>query len=292
MQINNLRDTGYQGVVPEKAQSSSAVFADTLINKLSGLKDTYTSTEETDSASYMTYNHSGNISGNLQTVETERYVVSGKEGGYLRIYDKEEQVGFNWKLGENEIQVDPETGLKFLINDLGAGFFNMVTLDTDLENAVKESLGVDELEEKELENFTVHQDRQTGIYYITADGYESRGGQLVLDDAAKQKLDVLAQEYMEQYPEIIKTKEEAWFYATFEVRGMAKRTDGGIWMIGPNSLSFKDKTGENDWTGVFVVSDWEKVKDYYENSVGNVVDLGLLFTLMKEVHTDVNKYQQ
>ena len=162
------------------------------------------------------------------------------------------------------MQVDKETGKKFLINDLGAGFFNMVALDDGLENSIKESLGVTELEEKELENFTVHQDDKTGIYYITSNGYESQGGQIIMDDNARQKLNGLADEYMKQYPSMLRSRNEAWFYATFEVRGIAKRTDGGIMMIGPNSVSFRDKFGENDWTSIFDKSKWSNVKRLYD----------------------------
>jgi hypothetical protein len=206
----------------------------------------------------------------IKPVETERYMISEKDGGYLRIVDKQTNEGFNWKLNENQIQVDEESGLKFLINDLGAGFFNMVVVDNDLEKGLKDALGVDELPEKELEDFTVHQDSKTGIYYITSDGYESQGGQLILDDTAKEKLDVLADEYMKEYPSLLKSKEEAWFYATFEVRGIAKRTTNGIMMISPNSISFKDKYGENDWTMIFEPKYWSIYKKYYDDGIENM----------------------
>ena len=130
---------------------------------------------------------------NADTAETDKYVIRRTASGDIRISDKKTDEGFIWKYNENKVQVDSASGKKFLINDLGAGFFNMVTLDADLENALKEFVGIEEFEEKELEDFTVHQDNKTGIYYITSNGYEGQGGQIIMDDATKNKLDSLAE---------------------------------------------------------------------------------------------------
>lgn len=206
----------------------------------------------------------------IKNIETDRYTIGEKEGGYLRIYDKERKEGFNWKLNENQIQTDKETGKKFLINDWGSGFFNMVAVDDELEKGIKEALGVDELETKELAGFTVHRDESTGVHYITADGYESRGGLIVFDEQANQKLNSLAQVYLDKYPNLVKSFNEAWFYATFEVRGLAKRSPNEIMMISPNSISFKGKNGENGWTGIFDPGNWEAIKEQFDNGSDNM----------------------
>lgn len=186
----------------------------------------------------------------IKTVETRRYLIEEMEGGYLRIYDKEREEGFHWKLSENQIQVDYETGKKILINDWGSGFFNMVVVDDELEKGIREALGADELAEKELTGFTVHRNQNTGIYYITANGYERQGGAIIFDEQTSQKLNSLAQEYLDQYPGVIKSFDDAWFYATFEVRGLAKRTPNGIVMIHPDSISFQNKDEENGWVNI------------------------------------------
>lgn len=206
----------------------------------------------------------------INNTETNRYTIEEMEGGYLRIYDKERKEGFNWKLDENQIQVDKESGKKFLINDWGSGFFNMVAVDEELENGIKDALGVEELEEKELTGFTLHNDGNTGVSYITANGYESRGGLIVFDAQANQRLNSLAQEYLDKYPNLVKTFNEAWFYATFEVRGLAKRTSEGIMMVSPNSISFRDKDGENRWTEIFDEQSWQSVKKEFDSSTGNI----------------------
>ena len=205
----------------------------------------------------------------IKSVETERYSIYETEYGDLRIYDKENKEGFIWELDKKQIQVDSKTGTKFLINDWGNGFFNMVAVDEELEKGLKEALGVEELAEKELTGFTVHQDAKTGIKYITANGFESRGGLLVLDQEARKSLDSMAKEYLKEYPNLVKDYNEAWFYATFEVRGLAKRSTNGITMISPNSISFMNKDGIHRWVATFDEENWEKVKEAFDNNAGN-----------------------
>lgn len=205
----------------------------------------------------------------IKPVETERYSICENEYGDLYIYDKENKEGFIWDLDKNQVQVDSKTDTKFLINDLGNGFFNMVAVDDELERGLKEALSVDELAEKELTGFTVHQDAKTGIKYITANGFESRGGLLILDKEARKSLDSMAKEYLKEYPNLVRNYNEAWFYATFEVRGLAKRSENGITMIGPNSLTFMHKDGIHSWLATFDEENWEKVKEAFDSNAGN-----------------------
>lgn len=254
-------------------KSESDNFANALLNRMGGEKDSFVASER--KSDYLWENYSdlflnaankSYYTGSIKTVETERYKIVERESGVVRIYDKEQNnEAIDLKLNKEKIQVDKETGTKFIINDLGAGFFIMMTVDDELESGLKEALGVDELDEKELTGFTVHTDQKTGIKYVTANGYESHGGFLVLDKEAKQKLDSLANEFLEQYPNLAKTYNEAWFYATFEVRGLLQRTPNGIMMISPNSISFKNKDGENGWVSVFNPENWKQVKEEFDS---------------------------
>lgn len=254
----------------EKKESDN--FANALFNRMSSAKDSYVATER--KSDYLCENY-GNLflnatskcfMGSIKTVETERYKIVERESGVVRIYDKEQNnEAVDLKLNQDHVRVDKETGAKFIINDLGVGFFTMMAVDEELEAGLKEALGVNELDEKELTGFTVHTDQKTGIRYITADGYESRGGLLVLDKEAKQKLDSMAREFLEQYPNLAKTYNEAWFYATFEVRGLLRRTPNGISMISPNSVSFKNKDGESRWVSIFNPANWKQVKEEFDN---------------------------
>ena len=253
---NNM--TMFTHYTEKKSVSSKDEFRNTLNNSMpNNIIESSANIQE--SFGYKTADYDS-----IKTVETDQYIISGKEGGYLRIENKTNGEGFNWKLKENCIQVDEKTGKKFLINDFGAGFFNMVEVDEGLEESIKEALGTSDLEEKPLKNFTVNQDSKTGIYYITSNGYESQGGQIIMDNNARDKLNSLAEVYMKQYSSILKTKEEAWYYASFEVRGMTKRTNDGFMMIGPNSISYKNALNEKNWTAIFNPSYWKNVKNIYD----------------------------
>jgi len=211
------------------------------------------------------------FSGTVKTVETERYKIVEKKSGVVHVYDKQHNnEGVDWDLSTEAIQVDEATDTKFIINDLGAGFFTMLVVDDELEAGLKEALGTDELREQELTGFKVHTDQTTGIRYITANGYESGGGMLVLDDESRSKLDSIAKEYLEQYPILVDSYDEAWFYASFEVRGIAKRTENGIMMIGPNCISFENKDGVNRWSCVFDAEKWQLVKEQFDSVEENI----------------------
>lgn len=247
-------------------------FADTLLGKTNADRDSYARSERRTisdcgvyARTFQTRTHRYDTS-SINAVETDKFSITGRLGSYLCIYDKERGEAFNWKLNENDIQVDEKTGLKFLINDLGCGLFNMVVVDSELEQGIKEALGVSELEEKPLINFTVRQDQKTGIRYITPNGYESSGGLIIMDEEAHKKLDSLAKEYLSQYPNLVHSYEEAWFHATFEVRGLTKRTSGGIMQISPNSISFLNKDGINSWVCTFDPKRWKEVKEKFDRN--------------------------
>ena len=258
-------------------RGSGDQFINALLSKTSAGRDTFIQADQ--DRSYFIYDTKiGNAlfqtkgqphAGEIQDVETERYIITARQRGELCIYDKMRDENFIWDLSKNNVQVDAGTGSKFLINNLGSGFFIMAAVDSELENGLKKALGVDALEEKDLIGFTVHQDKKTGIRYITANGYESQGGQIIMDDNAYKQLDSMAKEYLKEYPNLVRNYNEAWFYATFEVRGLAKRSPNGIMMIGPNSLTFMHKDGINRWLAVFDEENWEKVKEAFDNNAGN-----------------------
>lgn len=193
-------------------------------------------------------------------IDTGRYQIQEKDGN-VTVYDKQIQENFGWILRYGaEVQVDEKSGQKFLINDLGNGFFMMQYVDGELENGLKEFFALDELPEKEMDHFTVQTDTATGIQYITANGYEWQGGQIIFTDGARRKLNALAETYMREYPGRLKSYDEAFFYASFEVRGLARRTSNGILMLGQNNVTFKGKDENNDWTIFFDMQLWEIVK--------------------------------
>ena len=196
-------------------------------------------------------------------IDTGRYQIQKKDGN-VRIYDKQTQETFGWILRYGaEVQVDEKSGKKFLINDFGNGFFMMQYVDEELENGLKEFFELEELPEKELDGFTVQTDKGTGIQYITANGYEWQGGHIIFTDEARMKLNALTETYMREYSGRLKSYDEALFYASFEVRGLAKRTSDGILMLGQDNVTFKGLDEKNDWTIYFESQLWELAKNIF-----------------------------
>ena len=78
--------------------------------------------------------------GELRDVETERYIITARRRGELCIQDKMRNENFIWDLSKNNVQVDAGTGSKFLIDNLGSGFFIMAAVDSELENGLKQAL--------------------------------------------------------------------------------------------------------------------------------------------------------
>lgn len=50
-----------------------------------------------------------------KSVDTGRYQIEQREHGYMRIYDREKREVIYWRINENPIRVDQESGKKFLI---------------------------------------------------------------------------------------------------------------------------------------------------------------------------------
>ncbi len=237
--------TGFSDLLSKKAHSSqNRDFVDLLQTKFE--------------SPYLNYcNYSADLSD--INLETENYKISQDEqSGYISIYDKKAGTGVVMRSVQDlAVQKDIATGTKVLIRDFGSGFYCVVRVTDELEGALKKALQTDVLREKELTGFKVHTDQKTGIHYITANGYEGRGGILLLDDQGCEKLVSMAEEYMSQYPQLIKSMDEAIMFAAFEISGVAKRSPNGILKLGPNSLSFYDKNGKDGWQILFDELDYE-----------------------------------
>ena len=188
-------------------------------------------------------------------VETGGYsITQDSKSGYIRIHDKKADSGIVVRSAEDiVIQKDADTGIKMLINDFGNGFYCAIQVTDELEEALKEALGTQELQETGMKGFQIHTDKKTGIQYMTADGYESRGGSLILDDEDRKKLMDLANTYLTDYPELVSNLDEAITYAAFEVMGIAKRTEHGFMMPDPNSAGNDVAVTEEDVTSQRIV---------------------------------------
>lgn len=224
-------------------------------------------------------------------IDTGRYQIR-RSNEDVEIYDKKTQQKFGWILRYgDEVQVDSQSNQKFLINDFGNGFFMMQCVDDELENGLKKFFDVDELPEKELTGFTVQTDKNTGIKYVTADGYEWQGGQIIFTDDARKKLQDLSETYMKDYPGRIKSYDDAFFYATFEVRGLVKRTSDGFMMLGRDNVTFKGNDEKEDWTVYFDTQLWEMIKDVFDSeSDSKEMFTKLIKNAKQKTYVDTNKW--
>ena len=123
-------------------KGSGNQFIDALLSKTSAGRDTFIQSEQ-DRSYFMYDTKIGNVlfqtkgqphAGEIQDVETERYTIKSQSRGALCIYDKMRDENFIWDLSKNNVQVDAKTESKFLIDNLGSGFFIMAAVDSELEN--------------------------------------------------------------------------------------------------------------------------------------------------------------
>ena len=107
--------------------------------------------------------------------------------------------------------------------------YDALPLDSELEQALQNVMGVDALETEELQGFTLKRHSDTGIRYLVRDGEEGRGGKVLLEsEKDRQAYEALAQTYLNRYPNLIDSMEEAYIWADLEIKGLAQHTKDGF----------------------------------------------------------------
>ena len=212
---------------------------------------------------------------NFKEVETAKYkLVPESDIGGIRIFVNGESAGV-FKARDLKIQEDVETGTKVIVGELpgfGSAWYDVVPVDNELENALSEAMGVDEVPHQELENYYIGTHNETGIKYLMRPGDEGKGGRVLLcnpSDEAKYK--ALGEEYAREYPNLIKSAEEGLAYASFEIRGMAHRCANGIVMTHPDNISYRDNDDiTKNWSAKIDENTWNTLlswlKDHTLNS--------------------------
>ena len=202
-------------------------------------------------------------------LDTGRYLISEKDGT-LWIRDKQTESRFRYRFHsvgfEGMVQVDRKSGQRFMFDDFGSGFFTVQPVDDELYDGLKNFFQTEALPESEMIKFTLNTDAKTGILYVTANGYEWQGGHIIMTDEARRKLDALAETYRKEHPDIAKTYEEAYFYASFEVRGMAARTRDGILMLRENYVEHIGEKESDHWTVYFEEKYFQSLKELFDRS--------------------------
>lgn len=192
----------------------------------------------------------------------EAYVVTDKKSGQKLYLDENELV----------IQKDKSSGIKFIFDTSDKVTMQpKLVVDSELEQVLKTWMNRagQQIQERQLEDYSVNTDRNTGIKYLTRNGQEGRGADiLLLTDADRSKFEEIKNEYL-RYPNIAENQEVAEFRAAMEVSGNSKRCADGVMTVVDGYISFTSYDGkkENSWSKI--LSHKSMYEDAYAKLQGN-----------------------
>ena len=199
------------------------------------------------------------------------------EGG-MRIYKNGQSVAV-FSVDDLKIRVDEQTGTRILISEIGGyggAWYDAIPVDAELENGLAEAIGVDDIEEVSLDGYYIGTHARTGIQYVMKPGDEGRGGKVLLRNAADvAKYNALAEEYYNRYPNLINSQEEGRIWASFEIVGMAERTETGFVRIGYDNISYTDNFDyKKNWSAKLTGDTWELLWKWLEENRSRMEKIG------------------
>ena len=190
--------------------------------------------------------------------------------GGMRILKNGQSVAV-FSVDDLKIRVDEQTGTRVLISELGGyggAWYDAIPVDAELENGLAEAIGVEEIREVGLEGYYIGTHAGTGIRYVMRPGDEGRGGKVLFRNAADvAKYNALAVEYYNRYPNLINSREEGRIWASFEIVGMAERTETGFVRIGFDNISYTDHFDyKKNWSAKLTGDTWELLWKWLEEN--------------------------
>ena len=196
----------------------------------------------------------------------------------MRIYKNGQSVAV-FSVDDLKIRVDEQTGTRVLISEIGGysgAWYDAIPVDAELENGLAEAIGVDDIEEVSLEGYYIGTHARTGIQYVMKPGDEGRGGKVLLRNAVDvAKYNALAEEYYNRYPNLINSQEEGRIWASFEIVGMAGRTETGFVRIGFDNISYTDNFDyKKNWSAKLVGDTWEMLWKWLEENRSHMEKVG------------------
>ena len=210
---------------------------------------------------------------NFKEYETPNYKfvpepTIGKGG--MRILKNGQSVAV-FSVDDLKIRVDEQTGTRVLISEIGGYngiWYDAIPMDAELENGLAGAIGVDDIPEVSLEGYYIGTHSRTGIQYVMKPGEEGRGGKVLLrNEADVAKYNALAEEYYNRYSNLINSPEEGRIWASFEIVGMAERTDTGIVRIGYDGVSYNDNFDyKKNWSIMFTEATWELLNEWLKDN--------------------------
>ncbi len=227
-----------------------------------------------------------------ETYESANYkIVPNNEIGRFDIYNKQgERLGvFNYS--DIKIRQDSTTGKQFLISEHGTMSYDAMVMDGELKDALQNVMGVETLETVELQGFTLKTHSGTGIQYLIRDGEEGRGGKTLLQSQADiDKYESLAETYLNKYPNLIESKEEAYTWADLEIRGLAQHTDNGIISMGYDGMSYNDNSNyKKNWSILFSGDTYKQIFDWLQSHRESIEEMQKL-SIWRDVFKSIGSY--
>lgn len=210
---------------------------------------------------------------NFKEYETANYKFIPEptigEGG-MRILKNGQSVAV-FSVDDLKIRVDKETGTRVLISELGgfgSAWYDAIPVDAELEKGLVEAIGAEEVPEVALEGYYIGIHAGTGIQYVMRPGDEGRGGKVLLrNEGDVAKYNALAEEYYNRYPNLINSQEEGRIWASFEIVGMAERTETGFVQIGFDNISYNDNSNfKKNWSVKLTGNTWELLNEWLKES--------------------------
>ena len=216
---------------------------------------------------------------NFKEYETTNYkFVPEPEIGGMRILVNGQSAGV-FSVDDLKIRVDEQTGTRVLISEMGgygSAWYDAIPVDAELENGLAKAIGVEDISEVELEGYYIGTHAGTGIQYVMRQGDEGRGGKVLLRNAADEaKYNALAEEYYNRYPNLINSQEEGRIWASFEIVGMAERTETGFVRIGYDNISYTDNFDyKKNWSAKLTGDTWEMLWKWLEENRSRMEKIG------------------
>ena len=215
---------------------------------------------------------------NFKEYETPNYkFVPEPDIGGMRILVNGQSAGI-FSVDDLKIRVDEQTGTRVLISEMGGyggAWYDAIPVDAELENGLAEAIGVEDISEVELEGYYIGTHAKTGIQYVMRPGDEGRGGKVLLrNEADKARYNALAEEYYNRYPNLINSQEEGRIWASFEIVGMAERTETGFVRIGFDNISYNDNFDyKKNWSVMITGDTWELLNEWLKGNRAHMKEL-------------------
>lgn len=204
-----------------------------------------------------------------QEYESENYkIVPRNEEGCLDIYNQQGERLGAFSYSDIKVKQDETTGKQFLISEHGTMSYDALVLDYELKEDLQNVMGVKTFEVEPLQGFTLKTHSGTGIQYLVRNGEEGRGGKVLLQNEADiKKYEALAETYLNKYPNLIESKEEAYIWADLEIKGLAEHTGQGVISMGFNGMSYNDNTNDkNNWSVLFSGDTYRAIYEWLQNN--------------------------